>query len=83
MNDEVHYAIGMKIADADGSDFTFPVQLFHRPPRAADISVRLMDQIQIWNFLSNLTAGLIAYTWKEKKPSLNLNFKSTVPAIVL
>ena len=37
----------------------------------------------LWNFLGNVAAGLIAYTWKEKKPSLNLNFKQTVPAIVL
>jgi len=32
----------------------------------------------LWNFLGNLAAGLIAYTWKEKKPSLNLNFKDLV-----
>lgn len=37
----------------------------------------------LWNFLGNVAAGLIAYTWREKKPSLNLNFKTTVPAIVL
>jgi hypothetical protein len=37
----------------------------------------------LWNFLGNVAAGLIAYTWKEKKPSLNLNFKTTVPAIVI
>jgi hypothetical protein len=37
----------------------------------------------LWDFLGNLTAGLIAYNWKERKPSLNLNFKSTVPAIVI
>lgn len=36
----------------------------------------------LWNFLGNVAAGLIAYTWKEKKPSLNLNFKTTVPVIV-
>ena len=28
----------------------------------------------LWNFPGNPAAGLIAYTWKEKKPSLNLNF---------
>jgi hypothetical protein len=33
----------------------------------------------LWNFLSNLASGLIAYCWKEKKPSLNLNFKNMVP----
>ena len=34
----------------------------------------------LWNFLGNVAAGLIAYSWKEKKPSLNI--KQTVPAIV-
>ena len=28
-----------------------------------------------WNFLVNLAAGLIAYSWREKKPSLNYNVK--------
>jgi hypothetical protein len=28
-----------------------------------------------WNFLANLVSGLIAYTWREKKPSLNYNVK--------
>lgn len=28
-----------------------------------------------WNFLVNVVAGLIAYTWREKKPSLNYNVK--------
>lgn len=28
-----------------------------------------------WNFLVNLVTGLIAYTWREKKPSLNYNVK--------
>lgn len=37
----------------------------------------------LWNFLGNLASGLIAYSWKEKKPSLNLNFKTTVSTIVL
>jgi IS5 family transposase len=32
----------------------------------------------LWNFLGNLASGLIAYTWKEKKPSLNLNFKDLI-----
>lgn len=32
----------------------------------------------IWNFLGNVASGLIAYCWKEKKPSLNLNFKDLV-----
>jgi len=37
----------------------------------------------LWNFLGNVAAGLIAYSWKEKKPSLNLKFKRAVPSIVL
>lgn len=32
----------------------------------------------IWNFLGNLASGLIAYCWKEKKPSLNLNYKDLI-----
>lgn len=28
-----------------------------------------------WNFLVNVNAGLAAYTWREKKPSLNYNVK--------
>jgi len=32
----------------------------------------------LWNFLGNLASGLIAYTWKEKKPTLNLNFNDLV-----
>jgi IS5 family transposase len=33
-----------------------------------------------WNFLVNLVAGLIAYTYQEKKPSLDLEFKG-LPAL--
>lgn len=32
----------------------------------------------LWNFLGNVASGLIAYCWKEKKPSLNFNFKDLV-----
>lgn len=28
-----------------------------------------------WNFLVNIIAGLAAYTWREKKPTLNYNVK--------
>ncbi len=31
----------------------------------------------VQNFMVNLIAGLIAYTWQPKKPSLNLNFGQT------
>ena len=29
----------------------------------------------LWNFLGNVAAGLIAYTWQDKKPSLNIQLK--------
>jgi hypothetical protein len=29
----------------------------------------------LWNFLGNVAAGLVAYTWREKKPSLNIQVK--------
>jgi hypothetical protein len=29
----------------------------------------------LWNFLGNAAAGLIAYSWREKKPSLNIRVK--------
>lgn len=29
----------------------------------------------LWNFLGNVAAGLIAYSWREKKPSLNMSIK--------
>jgi hypothetical protein len=31
-----------------------------------------------WNFLVNIAAGLIAYSWREKKPSLNYDLKALV-----
>ncbi len=34
------------------------------------------------NFFVNLVAGLIAYTWREKKPSLNLRMTEQLPALV-
>ena len=34
----------------------------------------------IWNFLVNLFSGLIAYTYLEKKPSLDLEVKG-LPAL--
>jgi hypothetical protein len=38
----------------------------------------------LWNFLGNIAAGLIAYSYQEKKPSLNLNIKEQLglPAVV-
>lgn len=36
----------------------------------------------LWNYLGNVASGLIAYSWREKKPSLNLNFKDLVPSFV-
>ena len=29
----------------------------------------------LWNFLGNVAAGLIAYSWRENKPSLNIQVK--------
>ena len=39
----------------------------------------------IWNFLVNLFSGLIAYTYLEKKPSLDLEVKglSALPPAIL
>ena len=38
----------------------------------------------VTNFLVNLMAGLIAYTWQPKKPSLNLSNseRASLPALV-
>jgi Transposase DDE domain len=37
----------------------------------------------VFNFFVNLMAGLVAYTFREKKPSLNLRLNCSLPAIVL
>ncbi len=34
------------------------------------------------NFFVNLVAGLIAYTWREKKPSLNIRINEQLPALI-
>jgi hypothetical protein len=36
-----------------------------------------------FNFFVNLMAGLVAYTFREKKPSLNIRLPQTPPAVVL
>jgi Transposase DDE domain len=36
-----------------------------------------------FNFFVNLMAGLVAYTFREKKPSLNLRLPQTLPAVAL
>jgi hypothetical protein len=36
-----------------------------------------------FNFFVNLIAGLVAYTFREKKPSLNIRFPQALPAVVL
>ena len=38
----------------------------------------------VFNFMVNLIAGLIAYSYREKKPSLNLDFEdlAQLPAAV-
>jgi hypothetical protein len=35
------------------------------------------------NFFVNLLAGLVAYTFREKKPSLNLRLQHALPGVVL
>jgi hypothetical protein len=37
----------------------------------------------VFNFFVNLMAGLVAYTFREKKPSLNLRLNYCLPTIVL
>jgi hypothetical protein len=34
------------------------------------------------HFFVNLIAGLVAYTFREKKPSLNIRFSQVLPAVV-
>src|SRR5213080_3171996 len=36
-----------------------------------------------FNFFVNLIAGLVAYTFREKKPSLNIRLPQALPAVVL
>jgi hypothetical protein len=36
-----------------------------------------------FNFFVNLIAGLVAYTFREKKPSLNLRIPRALPSVVL
>lgn len=33
------------------------------------------------NFFVNLVAGLVAYTWREKKPSLNIRVKEQLQLV--
>jgi hypothetical protein len=35
------------------------------------------------NFFVNLIAGLVAYTFREKKPSLNIRFFQALPVVML
>ena len=37
----------------------------------------------LWNFLGNLMAGLIAYTWRPTKPSLAYPSQTTNPCPLL
>ena len=47
MNDEIHYAVRIKVADPDRSDTALTIQLFHRTPRAVNVTVGLMDKIKV------------------------------------
>ena len=46
-SDQVHHAVGVEVAHADGRDPALPVQLLHRPPRAVHVAVGLVDQVQV------------------------------------
>ena len=35
-----------------------------------------------FNFFVNLIAGLVAYTFREKKPSFNIRFSQALPEVV-
>src|SRR2546430_816478 len=37
----------------------------------------------VFNFFVNLIAGLVAYTFREQKPSLNIRFPQSLPAVVV
>ena len=47
MNDEIHDAVRMKVADPDSSYTALTIQLFHRTPRTVNVTVGLMDKIKI------------------------------------
>ncbi len=44
---EVHDAVRIEVADAEGTDAAGAVQLLHRPPGAVDVSVGLVDQVEV------------------------------------
>jgi hypothetical protein len=46
-HDQIHHAIGMKVADTDRADPTFTVELLHRTPGAVDVTVRLLDRVEV------------------------------------
>ena len=43
----IHNSIRLKIAYAYSFDFFFEIQLFHCPPCAMHVTIRLVDKIQI------------------------------------
>jgi|SRR5688572_7998353 len=47
MDNEVHYTVGMKVADADGLDPTLAIKFLHRAPRAKNIPIRLMNEVEV------------------------------------
>ena len=61
------------------------IRVHHRKEFPRMVSYKNISNIELsrhrslWNFLGNLASGLIAYCWKEKKLSLNLNFKDLIP----
>src|SRR5215213_1850545 len=47
MDNEVHYTVGMKVADANGLDPAFAIKLLHRAPGAKNIAIRLVNEVEI------------------------------------
>ncbi len=47
VDDQVHHAVGVEVADADGADPALPVERLHVPPGAVDVAVRLVDQVEV------------------------------------
>src|SRR5690606_2144170 len=58
MHNEVHQTIRHEVADPDGLDFAFTVQLFHRAPGAVVIAEWLVDQVEVEIVELQLLQGL-------------------------
>src|SRR4051794_37317372 len=47
MDNEIHYTVRMKVADADGLDPTLAIKLLHRAPRAKNIPIGLVNEVEV------------------------------------